>query len=308
MFRTIVVPLDGSPLAENALPLAISIARRANGSLRLVRVHAPHAALRHGKPCANADVAHQERAYLDEITRKIHETCGVAVTTDLLEEGTIAPALCAHAQALGADLMALTTHGRGPLSRFWLGSITDELLRSAPVPLLVLRPESASPPALDADRRLRNILVPLDGTEGAEAVLPSAAELAKLMHGGLTLLRAVEVLPVASPDGLLYSPTALDATLVEELVAQAHHSLDRVAGRLRAEGLTVGTCVTAAEPVAASILGAAEDADLVALATHGRSKVARFFLGSVADKVVRGAPCPVLVVRTQTAHPTGDKP
>jgi nucleotide-binding universal stress UspA family protein len=301
MFRTIVVPLDGSPLAEHALPLAAGIARRAGGALRLARVHTPHHAPRYAEPEADATVAHREQAYLDAVAANVERSGGVPATGALIEEGTVAPALCAHAQALGADLMVLTTHGRGPLSRFWLGSVTDELLRTAPLPLLVYRPEGQVAADLSADRPFRRILVPLDGSETAEAALAPAAELARLTGAELTLLRAVEVLPIAAPDGLVYTPPTLDAALVERLVAEARRSLNRVAERLRAEGLTVATRVTAAEPAAAAILDAAGQADLIVLATHGRSKVARFFLGSVADKVVRGAPCPVLVTRSQPA-------
>jgi nucleotide-binding universal stress UspA family protein len=309
MFHTIVVPLDGSLFAEHALPLAVSIARRSRGGLHLARIHVPaDGGASTGDWVPDAAVTREEQTYLDATARRIRETAGVPASTTLIDEGSVAPALAAHAAALGADLMVLTTHGRGPLSRFWLGSVTDELLRTATVPLLVYRPEGEAPPALDAERHFRRILVPLDGSEVAEAALDPAAEVARLMGGELTLLRAVEVVPVAAPDGLVYTPPTLDATMLEELVAQARRDLDGVAARLQKAGLVVGTRVAAGEPAAAAVLDAAEEADLVALATRGRSKVARLFLGSVADKVVRGAPCPVLVVRSRPAHTKGGEP
>jgi nucleotide-binding universal stress UspA family protein len=298
MFRTMAVPLDGSPLAEHALPLAAGIARRAGGALRLARVHTPHHAPRYAEPEADATVAHREQAYLDAVAANVERSGGVPATGALIEEGTVAPALCAHAQALGADLMVLTTHGRGPLSRFWLGSVTDELLRTAPLPLLVYRPEGERAPDLGADRPFRRFLVPLDGSETAEAALAPAAELARLMGAGLTLLRVVVPAPVLVQDGVASAESAMEGLVLEELTTQARADLDRTAGRVRAEGLPVEVRVAVNVSPAAGVLDAAPTADLIALATHGRSGAARLFLGSVADKVVRGAPCPVLVVRS----------
>jgi nucleotide-binding universal stress UspA family protein len=309
VFRTILVPLDGSPLAEQALPLALSVARRAQADLRLVMVHARHP----GGPDPDIGASRSEQAYLDKVAARVRDTGGRPAATDvipaataLIEEGSIAPALCGYARALQVGLIVLTTHGRGPLSRFWLGSVADELLRQATVPLLIHRPSADAPPGPDADHRFTRILVPLDGSETAEAVLGPAAELARLMDAELTLLRVVEGMPIVSPDGMVYVPPALDPELSKELVAQARDDLGRIAARLSGEGRRVDTRVVVQGSAVETILEAAQRADLVALATHGRGRVARLFLGSVADKVVRAAPCPVLVVRSHTS--TGGPP
>jgi nucleotide-binding universal stress UspA family protein len=303
MFQTILVPLDGSPLAEHALPLAAGLARKSQGTLRLARVHRPPA-VRDVMAPEDEAVRRCEQTYLDRTAARVRQVDHMPVTTALLD-GPVAAALAEHALSVRADLIALTTHGRGPLTRFWLGSVADELLRHAPVPLLAHRPGDGAAPALGTAFRVRRILVPLDGTSGAEAALAPAAELARLFGAGLLLLRAVEPVPVVSPDGMTYLTPAGDGPFLDELTAQARADLGRLTDRLRAEGLPADARVVVHESPAAAVLEAASGADLIALATHGRGRVARFFLGSVADKVVRGAPCPVFVTRS---HPHSGGP
>jgi nucleotide-binding universal stress UspA family protein len=298
MYRTILVPLDGSGLAEQAMPLAVSIAQRAHANLRLARVHQPVSHLAPGSRSKN--LAADERSYLEGVKATAKATAGVPTESALLE-GATAPALCRHAAEVKANLMVMTTHGRGPLSRFWLGSTTDELVRHTPVPLLVYRPVPDEPPP--ADFRFHRILVPLDGSDVAEEALGPAAEMARLMDARLTFLRVIEPVPLVAPDGLVYTPPALDASLMDELTEQARAYVDHVAARWQGEGLKVETRVMINDLPTAAVLEAAEGHDLIALATHGRSRMARLFLGSVADKVVRGAVCPVLVVRHPHTRP-----
>jgi nucleotide-binding universal stress UspA family protein len=287
MYRTILVPLDGSPLAEQALPLALAVAKRAKADLRLVRVQEP-------RPVESPQAADQ--AYLDTVAGRLRDAAGVPVATALLD-GPVEAALCDHARTVKCSLMVLTTHGRGPISRFWMGSTTDELLRHTCVPLLIHRPTADSPVSATADFRFHRILVPLDGSDVAEEVLGPAAEMARIMGASLTLLRVVEPVPLVAPDGMVYTPPAIDPSLMDELTSQARKYVDHVAARWQGEGLSVETRVISNDLSAAAVLDAAVDHDLIALATHGRSRIARLFLGSVADKVVRGAHCPVLVVR-----------
>jgi nucleotide-binding universal stress UspA family protein len=291
MFRTILVPFDGSPLAEHALPWAAQIAGRAGAGIRLVCVAEPQA-LGHVTPGGHCD----ERAALDLAAWRLRrQVPGCPVQTAVLE-GPVAQTLAEYAAAAQADLIVMATHGRGAFSRFWLGSVADELLRRSPAPVLVLRPAAGAAPSNYAAPQVRHILVPLDGTAVAEAALPPAAALARLFGAGLHLVRAVEPVPVpaAVPDLAAGRPP------VTELAARARAYLGRAAGRLRAADLPVDTHVAAhdfLESAAPAVLEEAEGADLIVMATHGRGRVARFLLGSVADQVVRGADVPVLVVR-----------
>jgi nucleotide-binding universal stress UspA family protein len=184
-----------------------------------------------------------------------------------------------------------------------LGSTTDDLVRNTPVPLLIYRPVADKPPP--SDFRFHRILVPLDGSDVAEEALGPAAELARIMDASLTFLRVVEPVPLVAPDGLVYSPPALDTAFVDDLTDQAQKYIDHVAARWQGEGLKVETRVVINDLPTAAVLESAAEHDLIAVATHGRSRMARLFLGSVADKVVRGAACPVLVVRHPHTRPEG---
>jgi nucleotide-binding universal stress UspA family protein len=303
MYRTILVPLDGSKLAEQALPLAMSVAKRAGSMIRLARVHRP------GPPPGGAEYQkafrESELSYLDAVASNIKFAVDVPADTTVLD-GAVAPALCKYAERVRAGLVVLTTHGRGPLSRLCLGSTADELIRQTPAPLLVYRPTPDNPPK--PHFRFRRIAVPLDGSDVAEEAIGPAAEMARIMDAGLTFLRIVEPVPVGAADGLVYTPPALDTAFMDELVGQARKYVDHVATRWQGEGFRVETRVLINELPAAAVLDAAGGHDLIAIATHGRSRVARFFLGSIADKVARGAACPVLVVRHPHTRPEGGKP
>src|SRR5262249_41806092 len=136
MIRNILVPLDGSTFGEHALPLALSIATRANAGVQLLHVHPPLTALYTEVALdvnqqLNDVIRHQSRDYLQRIAEKVG-AAGVAVASTMLD-GEIAEAIERHAISTRADLVVMTTHGRGPLARFWMGSVVDELIRRAPM-------------------------------------------------------------------------------------------------------------------------------------------------------------------------------
>src|SRR6476620_6031268 len=140
MYRSVLVPLDGSAFGEQALPLALSIARRAGVGVQLVHVLSPLAAAYSEVPFffdndLDAQIKDREMGYLEGLGMRLKEHSPVPVTSHLLE-GEIVTALTDHAVRSGVDLVVMTTHARGPLGRFWLGSVADELIRHLPVPLL----------------------------------------------------------------------------------------------------------------------------------------------------------------------------
>jgi nucleotide-binding universal stress UspA family protein len=290
MYHTILVPLDGSPRAEQALPLAVAIGQKSGAALHLALVHL----IDFRGPQADLETGRAERAYLDKIAGQVRESSGLAVTATVIEEGPVALGLSGYAGAVHADLIVLTSHGRGPVSRFWLGSVAERLLHVATVPVLVHRAGSVARPERDAAFRPRNLLVPLDGSLTAVSALAPAAEMARLFGAGLRLFRVVEPAP--------FLATSKDDPMFVALERQARDDLARVAVALRHRDLHLETEVVANEPAATAILAAAEQADLIVMASHGRGRVARFLLGSVTDKVVRGAPCPVLVVRSPSPN------
>lgn len=309
MYRSILVPLDGSPFSEQALPVALGIARRAKAALQIVQVQPILASIYSEGPIflesdLESQIKARQRAYLDNMARRLETLAPVRVAPFLLE-GEIAPTLCSHVAHSEADLVVMTTHGRGPLARFWLGSVADEMLRKLSRPLLLLRPRDVLPD-FSTEATFRRVLLPLDGTPRAEAIIEPALALGNLMGAEYTLLRAVQPVLVnnytlegigigAQADALIERSHQIQEQLEQE--AQAY--LTRTADRLRDHGLQVQTRVAIEDTPAAAILREVVSgaADVVALETHGRHGLSRLLLGSVADKVIRGSTAPVLVHR-----------
>jgi nucleotide-binding universal stress UspA family protein len=291
MFKTILVPLDGSANSEHSLAIAVSLAKRSSAVLRLVHVREPMPE-RFGIAAPP-----KEQDYLDLLAWKIRQTEHLSTYATVLE-GPVAPTIAEHAISVNASLIVMTSHGRGPFSRFWLGGVADQLIRLAPAPLIVVRPpqEEGAAEAAKSDWKPRRILVALDGSKFAESVLHRVVELAKVYSADLTLLRVVEPIPLLTPSGLEPQPLILDSALIDELKTQARTYLEAIANKLRKDGLSVSSRVMVDDRVAPAILDEGRDFDLMALATHGRHGVARMILGSVTDKLVRGATGPVLVV------------
>ncbi len=305
MYRKILVPLDGSSFGEQALPLAISLAKRSGADLQLVHAHRPleatYAELQIFDETLEAELRGKEQEYLNIMQKRVQPLLDTKVGITFLE-GDVSRVLCESTKALGADLMVATTHARGPFARFWLGSVADELARSVPIPLILVHP-SDRPPPLGADVVFQHILVALDGTPLSEMILSPSLELAKAMRADLTLLRVVRpVLPVTlvSEPGMFGDVATHMVQRIEEAQAsvrdEATQYLEKTAAPLRAQGLEVKTLVSVEDQPAAAILEQAKgNIDLIALETHGRRGLSRIFLGSVADKVVRSSQLPVLI-------------
>ncbi|HEV3258268.1 MAG TPA: universal stress protein [Gemmataceae bacterium] len=309
MYRSILVPLDGSEFGEHALPLALGIARRAGATLQVAQVHVALAPMYAEAVLAfdNAPdnvVKQRERGYLERVVNRLATASSVPVDCALLE-GPIAEAVNAQVKLTEVDLAVMTTHGRGPLARFWLGSVADELVRRLPIPLLLVRPQETKVD-LSREPTFQHILIPLDGSPLAEQIIEPAAALGSLTGADYTLLRIIKPMVMGPYDPADSLPGHLDPSAVEQLQrlyrdeeSEAGSYLERVAGRLRDRALKVQTRVVVHDQPAVAILEEvkAHRADLVALATHGRSGLPRLFLGSVADKLVRGTTVPVLLQR-----------
>ena len=209
---------------------------------------------------------------------------------------TVPDMLASYAATANSDLIVMTTHGRGGLERFWLGSVADALVRASPVPVLLVRPDEHHPAAQPPT--FRKILIPLDGSALAEQVLEPALMLGAPMEAEYTLLHVVQP-RVLVRWGAFTTPTDLDFEATQRRQIDAQHYLERVARPLRATGKQVILRVVVAEQAAPAILEEARQhgIDLIAIATHGRSGLGRLLLGSVADKVVRRTDVPLLLYR-----------
>jgi nucleotide-binding universal stress UspA family protein len=292
----ILVPLDGSSFGEHALPLALAMARRGAAPLELVHVCTPVGPHAFRAPSGEPP-KERAQAYLEQLATCLSERWEVAITVAVLA-GPAADTLYDYAIESAADLVVMTTHGRGMLARAWLGGVADTLVRRLPMPVLLARPHAEALDLLEGvhEQAFEHVLVPLDGSPLAEETLAPAADLGELMGAEFTLVQAIE------PVMLTYAPAAqaagVDERFLEQWRAEALAYLEGVAGRMRERGLVVRTRVIYGSPAVAIIDYAHEHAaDLIAMCTHGRGGIARMLLGSVADKVVRGADALVLIKR-----------
>ncbi|HEY8195651.1 MAG TPA: universal stress protein [Gemmatimonadales bacterium] len=293
---SILVPLDGSPLAEQALPIAVAIAERARCRIKLVLVHQPLILAEPGPDYAKLELAMQkaDREYLRSVVARLRERLGRALSAAVLRGPTV-QTLAKYVRELGTDLVVMTTHGRGGLQRAWLGSVTDQLIRTSEVPILVVRPREDR--TAESAVNLGEILVPLDGSPLAEAVLEPAAALARLWDGEVSLVQVVRPVVLDTTPFLPSVGYSNEATAIQRELAQDY--IRDVAERLRDSGVKASGIAVIGGGIADTLINLArpERVGLVAVATHGRGGLRRLALGSVADKLVRAAEVPVLVVR-----------
>ena len=305
MFRDILVPLDGSRFAESALALASRITRASKSRMHLVLAHQTHPALAGtGEMVVPhvdlfAELQEFDRIYLERTADRLQS--GHRVSAEFHQvEGPAGPAICEEATRLQADLVVMATHGRGAFKRFWLGSVADYLIRHLTTPVLLVHPgaRQRGRPV----RPIHNILVALDLSADSEQILKPVIALAQAAGAEITLVHVVELVIQAGhiPEGM---PILADEEFLKEARLEACRRLERIAARVSQRGLTVTTRVISGQGAAAALLATLDaiEYDLLALTTHGHGGVHRLLLGSVADKVIRGAAKPVLALRPLTS-------
>jgi nucleotide-binding universal stress UspA family protein len=306
MLRTILVPLDGSALAERALPIACDIARRAGGAVQVVRAHIPIAVVGataegaiFSQDMLAADDALRQRAqrYVEEVAAKYAGEWGIRVTP-VTEDGSPAGLITDIAERIAADLIVMTTHGVGGFTPDWLGSVADSVIRHSHRPVLALPENDAH---LGEPFTPRTLLITLDGSDRANAILPIARDIAVAFGASVDLIRVVApyvpgdvvaTLAADRPD-----PFGIDAETVH-----AKKALDDAGAELEGSGIKVTKTVRVDLSPTRCLLDHVKTTapDCIAIATQGRG-VSRIFLGSVADKLIRSAGRPVLVLRPHKA-------
>jgi nucleotide-binding universal stress UspA family protein len=316
MHASIMVPLDGSPMGDTAVAMAATLAQQSGATLELVHVHAslvyPSGALPFDRR-DDDEAPNVRRAQLGALAARLRATTGLAVQPTFLT-GPVVATLLAHVAARRPDLIVMTTHGLGGPGRFLLGSVADALLRRSGVPVLLGHPgaglAASGPPS--GEPAFRHVLIPLDGSERAEAVIPHAVALADPDTTAFTLLSVVVPLLVTA-DRWSDTPPATAGPaerhweepfdVVERHERETSAYLEQVAAELRQCSMTVTTRVVVHSQAAQAILDVAAEchADVIAIATHGRHPLSRWVIGSVADWIVRGREVPVLVFRPQPA-------
>jgi nucleotide-binding universal stress UspA family protein len=278
MYKRILIPLDGSKRAERVLPYVLFLAPVIGAEVQFLRVAHPTAVFMDGmetyisaelyQQVLDADVQ-AASDYLEGVASQLRGA-GIKANTEVVFAQP-ASAIIDAASAVKDTLVMMSTHGRTGLSRFALGSVAELVVRETATPVFLVRGLEDRPCTFDS------ILVPLDGSTTAEAVLPCVEAIAPALKSKVFLLRV---------------PANEDAS-------DACDYLAAIATRLRAAGIkAVHTAVRPGPPDEAILtMAERENVSFIAMATHGRSGVRRWVLGSVADRVLHMAPIPTLLVR-----------
>jgi len=297
VYRRLIVPLDGSHLAEAVLPVVEQIALLSGGTVVLLHV------LERGAPSTVHGERHlkaedEANLYLTGLADRLRaQEITVEVHAHEVPEGDVARSIVAHVAEEGGDLIVLCTHGSGGVRELLFGSIAQQVLKRGAIPVLLVRavPEGVTPAFAP-----KRVLVPLDGTAGAEVALTPAQDMARLFKAVVHIVMVVATAGTVRGEQQALAqvmPAATRAALeLEESEAQEY--LDRVADRVRTEGITATTEVRRGDPTRALADEASEpDVGLVVVATHGRAGVQAICAGSVTARLLARTRAPLLLLR-----------
>ena len=295
MFRTVLVPLDGSEQAEQALPYAVRLARAAGGQLVLVR-----AAL--GPPPSGQNWEQQQASaiteattYLAGVQERLATRLGVAT---VVKYGHAPAQILQAATEFSVDAIVMSTRGRTGPAHLLFGSVAERIVADAPIPVLLVHTRTGEAPMPPFDPPAARILVPLDGSPTAEAALPVAREVLGIA-GELVLLTLV-----SPPDHVERDERGnVVAYLDQQEEAKKRLALDYLAdvvARMKADDpalhVTREARVAESAPAGIALAEIERGVDLVVMATHGRTGFRRALVGSVAGEVVRNGHAPTLLV------------
>jgi len=299
LLRRFLVPLDGSLMAEAALPVAFGLARPLGATVTLLYVRetaAPRTV--HGQ--RHLQTAAEAEAYLSEVTDR-WRGAGVSTAWHVHPnpEGDVARSLVEHASELAGDVLVMTTHGSGGLRDLLFGSIAQQVLRRGSTPTLIVRPPAGE---TELVYTWRSILVPESGGHDGERARAYASEIAGATGATLNLLTVVPTVSTVTGDqaaSATFSPTAVRAVLEAES-EEASRALEGEARVLRDRGIAVTTLVVRGAPVEQIIATVgAEKPDLVVLTTHGQSGIGGTLSGSKAARLIAEIRQPTLLIRVE---------
>lgn len=291
--QRILVPLDGSPLAERAIPAAITLAHAFSTTtpceLHLLRVVPPiMVAL---EPTLYTETIHlgeeEAKSYLDAIALDYADSDVPIVAT--AQTGSVAETIIHYAQENNVELIVISSHGRSGLSRWVYGSIADKVLRQSCCATLIIREQVEQ-----VAGKFKKILVCLDGSDLAEQVLDNALSIAQCSQAEIVLLRVIEpanlLFDMETADQVQESVNAIEKGEADAYLSNLMQQLPQTEGTLSARtlfGSPADTIIDFAQE---------QQVDLIAMSSHGRSGISRWVYGSVAEKVMRGAKCATLIM------------
>lgn len=303
MFKHILVPLDGSKEAERVVGIAAGFARTFDARVTLLGVveSAPEGS--ESRKRTREEQAHLEifkkqlsearqafKKYLDGVEdrlKKFGVKTGVAV-----ENGRPSEEIVKAARTRGADLILLLSKCDLDLPSGILGSVTDRVLRTSTIPMLIADPKMEF---ADDSLRLRHVLVPIDLAQISSRAIPVAVAIGKAFHAELRFLRVTP--QVLYPGAAVGSPYSSNVALGGAVRDEAIKALEGILGDARKQGVKAEGQAGTGSPATVIIEVAANLEDcLIVMSTHGLGGLQRMVLGSVTDKVVRGTGRPVLVI------------
>jgi nucleotide-binding universal stress UspA family protein len=286
MWKKILVPLDGSDLAELALPYAEELANAFKSEVILLHVSEP----------SESHYQHMHQLYIEEVAQRVKDR--IRKIRPVLVTGKSAEEIIGYAEKNDVGLLIMTSHGRSGILSWATGSIASKLLQAATMPVLLVK---AAKPKRRVTREvlLNRILLPLDGSEAGEAAVAYVGELMSRLESEVTLLGVISsgqhIRSVGGLDYISYPPEQ-----IEIFKKEAQEYLDGVYRRLKRRRGTVRVTINVgAGDVGQGIIKFAEEkgVDLIAVSSHGHSGIEKWVFGSIANKVVQGSKAPVLVVK-----------
>ena len=298
MYTKIVIPLDGSKTAEKVLPYARFVAGALKLPIELLAVVDIAEMATH----ISAERARFLNTMVEDSVRSSEKYLrGIAGTFPsgtkcMVEKGKAEQVIIETAAADKGTLVTMATHGRSGINRWLLGSVTEKVLRGGTNPMLLVR--ATEDGKTEGAATLKSVVVPLDGSELAEGVLPMVAELAKTLKLAVVLFRAYNIPYNAYAGGEGYYAVNYEE-LMTAMKDEAVDYLEKKTEEVKKLGIAEVSCVAKEGFAADEIISLAHKSpdNLIAMCTHGRSGVKRWMLGSVTETVVRHAADPVLVLR-----------
>lgn len=294
-FKKLLCPIDFSPGSQQALTVATRIARDTGAELVIAHAwHLPARAFDGDYPIPDRMIERmidEARRTLDDVVAHVAELGLPRVTSRLLRGVPWDQIAQAARGDTAIDAIVMGTHGRSGVARVFLGSVTEQVIRHAPCSVLAIREQGAALP-------FRNILCPIDFSEDSRHAIERAADLTRQGATSIQLMHVIE-------PALTYTSIALGEDHLAALDHRATHELAGWSTNLaRMVSVPVTTAIDIGRPGARILaaLDADPTIDLVIMGSHGRTGIKRALLGSVAEKVLRHAACPVLIERTRTAE------
>jgi nucleotide-binding universal stress UspA family protein len=300
MYEKILLTLDGSELAELALPYAEKLAGLLGSEIILAHV----------SESVSGSQEDKHLGYLQKMVEKAEQGAGTyspkpgnsssfSVRSVILS-GQPAEKIVEYAESEGIGLIVMATHGQSGIQRWALGSVADKVVRATLRPVMLIRAGDAKPDTI-ADGLLTKVLVPLDGSKEGEAIVPFIEVLASMLKIKVTL---IQILPKGYDTGYQYIPLPVQQLDADRARATAY--LNGIGARLKGKGIDVHEALgigSRSSNAAEQIIQSAGDvhADFLAMTTHGRSGVGRWAFGSVAEKVLQAGNIPLLLVRSPGA-------